>query len=255
MMQLRRSGPKDKQAPIATVKAETDKRPGSGPDMEHEGFAAGTGHQPLTVAVASPDPKLIQHLAAAAAPHAELRWLGALDLHVAPRPEHPAAQARILIVDQALLTQPRSPLVDPQSFADAPAVKVVLVADPHDPTLADRLLAVRASGCLPPRVDSATLLKALQAVDDGDLWFPRHIFNSLYARMLARSAAVPPAALAADAPVPISPRALAVLELAAEGLTNKEIAQRLGISPSTVKKHLHSAMEKRGLRRRRQLLG
>lgn len=254
-MPLRRSEVRGEQVPFAAIAIETGESPGDVSGMQHEGITVGAGRQPLTVAVAATDLQLIQHLAAAAAPHAELRWLGALDLHRAPRPEHPAAQARILIVDQALLARAHSPLTDPRTFADAPAVKLLLVSAPQDPALADTLLALRASGCLPPRVDSATLLKALRAVDDGELWFPRHIFNSLYTRMLAKAAVVSPTVVAADPPVPISPRALVVLELAADGLTNKEIALRLGISPSTVKKHLHTALEKRGLHRRRQLLG
>ncbi len=36
------------------------------------------------------------------------------------------------------------------------------------------------------------------------------------------------------------------------GLTNKVIATRLGISVNTVKKHLSSVFDKRGLHRRRQ---
>ena len=43
---------------------------------------------------------------------------------------------------------------------------------------------------------------------------------------------------------PFSPRELEVLELAAQGLTNKEIAYRLGISERTVQFHINSIFNK-----------
>lgn len=43
-----------------------------------------------------------------------------------------------------------------------------------------------------------------------------------------------------------------ILSLIEEGLTNKEIASRLGIEPSTVKNHIHALLNKMGVRRRSQ---
>lgn len=48
------------------------------------------------------------------------------------------------------------------------------------------------------------------------------------------------------APHPFSPRELEVLTLAARGLTNKEIAYRLGLSERTVQFHLNSVFNKTG---------
>jgi DNA-binding CsgD family transcriptional regulator len=45
-----------------------------------------------------------------------------------------------------------------------------------------------------------------------------------------------------------------VLGLVAEGLANKEIAGRLGISPRTVEKHVESLLRKTGARSRTQLV-
>jgi DNA-binding NarL/FixJ family response regulator len=58
------------------------------------------------------------------------------------------------------------------------------------------------------------------------------------ARDLAAQAPAPPAAH------PFSPRELQVLTLAAGGLTNKEIAHRLGLSERTVQFHLNSVFAK-----------
>ena len=47
-------------------------------------------------------------------------------------------------------------------------------------------------------------------------------------------------------PEPLTPREIEVLELVAEGLPNKAIAERLGISDQTVKFHLASVSGKLG---------
>jgi len=49
---------------------------------------------------------------------------------------------------------------------------------------------------------------------------------------------------------PLSPRELQVLRLASEGLTNKEIAYRLGLSERTVQYHLNSVYNKTGVNSR-----
>jgi len=59
------------------------------------------------------------------------------------------------------------------------------------------------------------------------------------ARDLAASLEPPP-----PAPHPFSPRELEVLTLAAQGLTNKEIAYRLGLSERTVQFHMNSVFNK-----------
>ncbi len=46
-----------------------------------------------------------------------------------------------------------------------------------------------------------------------------------------------------------------VLGLLAQGLTNREIAERMFLSPRTVEKHVASLLAKTGLRRRAQLAG
>lgn len=54
------------------------------------------------------------------------------------------------------------------------------------------------------------------------------------------------AALEMSAAHPFSSRELQVLSLAAEGLTNKEIAYRLGLSDRTIQFHMNSVFDKTG---------
>jgi len=66
----------------------------------------------------------------------------------------------------------------------------------------------------------------------------------------------------AAAPVALSPRLRQVLELIAEGQSNEEIAERLGLSPNTVKFYVRDLYQRLGVRnrieasqRRERLLG
>jgi len=67
-------------------------------------------------------------------------------------------------------------------------------------------------------------------------------------------AAVPEGNPAARATLGISEREHEVLGLLAEGLSNKEIAARLGVSPNTVKTHVARLLEKLEARRRTEAI-
>ena len=75
------------------------------------------------------------------------------------------------------------------------------------------------------------------------------------ARLFGRHRSLPdegnPQALAA---LGISPRELEVLRELAAGLSNKEIARRLEVSPNTVKTHVTRLFEKLGARRRTEAI-
>jgi LuxR family maltose regulon positive regulatory protein len=68
----------------------------------------------------------------------------------------------------------------------------------------------------------------------------------------AAAAAALPSSLGAALPEPLTQRELDVLALLAEGLTNKAIAQRLVIAPSTVKQHLKNIYGKLDVHSRTQ---
>jgi DNA-binding NarL/FixJ family response regulator len=51
----------------------------------------------------------------------------------------------------------------------------------------------------------------------------------------------------------LSPREMEVLDLASQGATNKEIADKLFISVGTVKNHIHNILEKLHLKNRAQI--
>jgi DNA-binding NarL/FixJ family response regulator len=109
---------------------------------------------------------------------------------------------------------------------------VVLLADP---TFAADAWDAGARGLLSRDADVASLMAAMAAVSEG---------------LVALDAALAVALLPSRgrAPLPLleelTPRELEVLQLLAEGLPNKTIGHRLGISEHTVKFHVNSIMGK-----------
>ncbi len=59
----------------------------------------------------------------------------------------------------------------------------------------------------------------------------------------------------ADPNLVLRPRQLEILRLAAEGLTNAQIAQKLYLAESTVKQHLRAAYKELGVRNRNDAAG
>jgi DNA-binding NarL/FixJ family response regulator len=113
---------------------------------------------------------------------------------------------------------------------------------PLDVTVARNL---GVSGIFLKHNSPATLLEAIRHVARGGEW------------MDAR--AVPSETVAADksslqAKAPLTQRELQVLRSVFEGLTNKEIAHKIGASQSSVKATLQRLFEKTGVRTRAQLV-
>jgi DNA-binding NarL/FixJ family response regulator len=91
----------------------------------------------------------------------------------------------------------------------------------------------------------------IYAVAAGDKVLPPRMTESLFAQ-IAKEASNHKAQDVLD-DVRMTPRELEVIELIGEGLSNKEIAQRLNIAAHTVKSHVRNVMEKLALHTRLQI--
>ncbi len=114
----------------------------------------------------------------------------------------------------------------------AGAPNVVLIADDR---VAAEASATGARGVLHREVDPDTLMAALVAVNRGLAVLDPQLTDT-----------APPSQDDVDRPAPVelTARERDVLPLIAEGLANKAIAQRLGISEHTVKFHVNSILSK-----------
>ncbi len=91
----------------------------------------------------------------------------------------------------------------------------------------------------------------IRSVAAGDKVLPPRLTESLFAQIVKEAGADKPEQLLDD--VRMTPRELEVIELIGEGLSNKEIAQRLNIAAHTVKSHVRNVMEKLALHTRLQI--
>lgn len=128
--------------------------------------------------------------------------------------------------------------VDEISDGPESGAPVILLA--HDPidawTAADRS---RVRAVLPENASGAQIAAAIEAVAAGLSVFDPQTIEQL---PLGRSLNGVPDRL----PEALTPREVEVLRAMAEGLANKEIAARLGVSENTVKFHVASVMGKLG---------
>lgn len=118
---------------------------------------------------------------------------------------------------------------------------VVLLPDQDDIEMARQLREAGARGLLLRNARPGTLAAALAAVAEG-----------LAAIDPALLDALPPSPALSQPSLPetLTPREMEVLNLLAEGLANKHIAKRLGISEHTVKFHITAIMGKLGAQSR-----
>jgi DNA-binding NarL/FixJ family response regulator len=142
---------------------------------------------------------------------------------------------RALLIGVRPGDDPEALVADAREFA-AP---VVCVLEGEDPALVRAALGARADGYL--RLDAATsesLRTTLDAVEAGERVVPDDLRE-----LAARDTGVPRA---------VTERCLEVLRSLADGLHDEEIAERLEISTSSVRKHIASAQERLGARTRTQ---
>jgi len=130
-----------------------------------------------------------------------------------------------------------------------PAAKVVafgIVEDDERETLACAEAGV--AGFVGRGGTEDDLVAALRSAVNGEIWCPPRT-AALVFRRVARLAV---ASVAAPNPSRLTQRETEIVLLIEGGLSNKEIARRLGIEVSTVKNHVHNLLEKLNVHRRAQ---
>jgi DNA-binding NarL/FixJ family response regulator len=107
-----------------------------------------------------------------------------------------------------------------------------------------------AAGFLVKDTKPAELIEAVRVVASGDALLSPSITRRLMAEFAARTKEPPRAEVLEE----LTEREREVMALAARGLSNEEIAQRLVVSSATAKTHVSRAMIKLGARDRAQLV-
>jgi DNA-binding NarL/FixJ family response regulator len=122
------------------------------------------------------------------------------------------------------------------------------VAD-EDRTIID-CVQVGASGCVLQDADLEELVAGIQAVAAGVAPCSPRVVTSLFRYVASRRDEDHPVLAPA-----LTGREEEVLRLLAEGLSNRQIAERLGLRPQTVKNHVRRVFEKLDVHSRLELVG
>lgn len=136
-----------------------------------------------------------------------------------------------------------APSVCADVLAASPETHVVVLSTFDDDSDVRAMMDAGASGYLLKDVQPDTLARSIRNIADGSV-----VMNPEIARRLMQSKGSDPSSLED----PLSPRELEVLQLMARGLKNREIAQSMWISESTVKTHVGRVIQKLGQRDRTQ---
>ena len=120
---------------------------------------------------------------------------------------------------------------------DKPQLKVIMLSMHDEPAMVQRVLEMGADGYLVKNCGRAELMLAIRNVHAGQRHFASALVEGLLERRQER-------AVQNELLRDLSEREVEVLAALAEGLGNKEIGERLFISPRTVDTHRTNLMKK-----------
>lgn len=128
--------------------------------------------------------------------------------------------------------------------AQFPAIPVVVVSATEDAGTIRKCIEFGASGFCPKSQPVENIRGAVSAVLEGQVWTPPDIDlsaagDSEISDLLARLST-------------LTPQQVRVLMMLGEGLLNKQIAYKLGVSEATIKAHVSAILQKLGVDSRTQ---
>jgi len=128
--------------------------------------------------------------------------------------------------------------------AEHPAIPVMIVSARDDATTVQSAMSFGASGFVSKSEPVERIREAVRAVLDGGVWLPD-------AAAAGEGADAETAALASRLAT-LTPQQIRVLMMLGEGLLNKQIAYKLGVSEATIKAHVSAILQKLGVDSRTQ---
>ncbi len=157
----------------------------------------------------------------------------------------------IILLDLGLRNQNSLQIVklSKQHFPETRIIVMDLI-----PLQADVFEFVQAgvSGFILKDANVTDFFKTIRTVYQGTKVLPPHLTGTLFSQIVEHAISGSSASVI-DKSVRMTKREKQVIELIADGFTNKEIAQKLHLSPYTVKSHVHNILEKLALNTRVQI--
>lgn len=153
--------------------------------------------------------------------------------------------------------QPDAVLLDLSHAKMEPLIRLVRKAQPNlvivalncQETEEDLLPLLEAgiSGLVPNEASDAEALQTIRSALEGEVYCPPRIVAALIRRVQRSERGSGRGSISNPQ---LTPRQMQVARYLEQGLSNKEIAARLGIEPSTAKNHVHSILHKLAIHRR-----
>jgi DNA-binding NarL/FixJ family response regulator len=128
---------------------------------------------------------------------------------------------------------------------ELPNTPVVMFSGFENPTYVARAVALGAAGYLSKSSGRSEIIDAIRLAAGGETIWSREELRRVTGALTGPRGAT-------DVDIPLTKRESEVLKQLAFGLTNKEIAQSLGISYETVKEHVQHILRKIGVTDRTQ---
>jgi len=132
----------------------------------------------------------------------------------------------------------------------APSCKIILLHDHCLPDLSREIIEYRITGLLPTEVPRELFVKAIATIHRGELWFSHQLIRRIFDFYSAQY----PYITSLLNCLGLTPSEQKIVALLIKGLTNKQIALQLSVSPETVKKHIKNIFRKTGSRSRSELI-
>jgi len=162
-------------------------------------------------------------------------------------------QPEIIVLDLDLGTENGTDMI-PQLLATAKRSKVLVLTGLRDQEAHRQAMLSGAMGVLEKDKAPEILLKAIVKIHYGEVWYDRSKLGGVLAEALRGSAAAKQTSPSAPQGPALTPREIEIVALVSQGLSNKQIAERLFISHITVRHHLTSIFEKVGVSSRLELI-
>ncbi|MEO1265642.1 MAG: response regulator transcription factor [Pseudomonadota bacterium] len=127
--------------------------------------------------------------------------------------------------------------------AQHPEIPVAIVSATEDPVIIRRAIDFGASGFIPKSQPTSEIRDAVARILAGDVWLPPNLESMPTddeSEDLIRRLST------------LTPQQVRVLMMLGEGLLNKQIAYKLGVSEATIKAHVSAILQKLGVDSRTQ---
>ena len=122
--------------------------------------------------------------------------------------------------------------------------RVIVLTASDDKNEFVQAMKLGCSGIVLKQTAPELIVKSIRRVYAGEIWLDSHMSAAVMRQFAAPAADVPAAADRCRERSPLSQRELEIVSLVAQGLRNKEMAEKMFISEQTVKNHLHNIFRK-----------